>query len=449
MHDDFISDATFEEEPFRNPRNDEYPVTVSCFATRVQGVLDSHLPTVWIQGEISNFTVATSGHWYFLLKDDRAQLRCVMFRSHNRRLDWTPRNGQSVELKGPAAFYAPGGQFQITVESLRPGGLGRLHEAFLRLREQLSREGLFDQERKRPLPSHPRSIGLVTSPAAAALRDVLTTLKRRAPGIPVILYPVPVQGDEAAIKIARMLATANQRAECDVLILCRGGGSLEDLWAFNEEPVARAMAASRIPVITGIGHETDFTIADFVADVRAPTPTAAAELITPDRPALLAHLGQLSRRFHMVWQRLEERESMRHDHTLQRMQRVMQRLLEKHSLHLEKLGMRLVHPGDRINQRKERLQNQQARLQRAMRTLLNTRQQQLSGIVAGLGHLNPEAVLSRGFSLVRDAQGRLVRSGEQLSPGASIAIHFASGGAEATVDRIVPAKASPPQKNTQ
>ncbi len=186
-----------------------------------------------------------------------------------------------------------------------------------------------------------------------------------------------------------------------------------------------------------------------MADVRAPTPTAAAELITPDRPALLAHLGQLSRRFHMVWQRLEERESMRHDHTLQRMQRVMQRLLEKHSLHLEKLGMRLVHPGDRINQRKERLQNQQARLQRAMRTLLNTRQQQLSGIVAGLGHLNPEAVLSRGFSLVRDAQGRLVRSGEQLSPGASIAIHFASGGAEATVDRIVPADVSGRQEVAQ
>lgn len=442
MRDDFISDATFEEEPFRNPRNDEHPITVSCFATRVQGVLDRQLPTVWIQGEVSNFTAATSGHWYFLLKDDHAQLRCVMFRSHNRRLDWTPHNGQSVELRGSPAFYAPGGQFQITVELLRPGGLGHLHEAFLRLREQLSREGLFDQSRKRSLPAHPRSIGLVTSPAAAALRDVLTTLKRRAPGIPVILYPVPVQGEEAAKKIADMLMVADQRAECDVLILCRGGGGLEDLWAFNEEPVARAMAASRIPVITGIGHETDFTIADFVADMRAPTPTAAAELITPDRPALLAHLGQISRRFNMVWQRIEERESVRHDHTLQRLQRTMQRLLEKQSMHLERLRARLIHPGDRINQQKERLQNQQVRLQRAMRTLLNTRHQLLSGVEAGLGHLNPEAVLSRGFSLVRDEKGHLVRSSGQLSPGESISIHFAGGGAMATVDRIVPANDS-------
>ncbi len=442
MRDDFRSDATFEEEPFRNPRNDDTPITVSCFATRVQRALDDHLPVVWIQGEVSNFTAAASGHWYFLLKDDRAQLRCVMFRSHNRHLDWTPHNGQAVELRGPPAFYAPGGQFQITVEFLRPGGLGRLHEAFLRLKEQLSKEGLFDQGRKRSLPPHPRSIGLVTSPAAAALQDVLTTLKRRAPGISVILYPVPVQGDEAAKKIADMLRVANQRAECDVLILCRGGGSLEDLWAFNEEPVARAMAASQIPMITGIGHETDFTIADFVADMRAPTPTAAAELITPDRPALLAHLRQISHRFNMVWQRLEERESMRHDHALQRMQRIMHRLLEKQSLRLDKLRARLVHPGERIHQRKERLQSLQWRLQRAMRTLLNTRHQLLSGLEAALGHLNPEAVLSRGFSLVRDEKGHLVRSGDQLSPGESISIHFANGSAMATVDHIVPVNTS-------
>src|SRR5690606_942101 len=252
-------------------------------------------PLAWVRGEVSNLSRAASGHCYFTLKDAQAQVDCVMFRSRAAAVDWPLRNGDQVEARALVTLYEPRGRFQLNVEALRRAGLGRLYERFLRLKERLEREGLFDAAGKRPVPAYPRAIGVVTSLQAAALRDVLTTLARRNAAIPVIVYPVPVQGEGAAERIAAMLAKANARAECDVLLLVRGGGSIEDLWPFNEEVVARALRASRIPVVCGVGHETDFTIADFAADHRAPTPTAAAELACPSRAELLARLAECSR----------------------------------------------------------------------------------------------------------------------------------------------------------
>ncbi len=267
-------------------------LTVSEVNRRIAGLLERNFPLGWVRGEISNFTRAASGHWYFSLKDAGAQIRCVMFKGRNQYADFTPREGEAVEVRALVTMYEARGELQLSVEGIRRAGLGNLYEAFLRLKAALEAQGLFDPERKRPLPRHPRAIGVVTSLQAAALRDVLTTLRRRAPHVPVIVYPVPVQGAGASERIAAMLDTVNARAEVDVVILCRGGGSIEDLWAFNEEPVARAVAASEIPIVAGVGHETDVTIVDFVADVRAPTPTGAAELVSPDRARMLRDVGR-------------------------------------------------------------------------------------------------------------------------------------------------------------
>src|SRR5512134_3332986 len=261
----------------------------------VRDLLERRFPLAWVRGELSNLSRAPSGHCYFTLKDRAAQVECVMFRSRAALLDWEPRDGMQVEVRALATLYEPRGRFQLTVDAMRRAGLGPLYERFLRLKDKLGAEGLFDERLKRELPAHPRSIGVVTSLAAAALRDVLTTLARRNPAIEVIVYPAPVQGEGAAGRIAAALARASRRAECDVLLLVRGGGSIEDLWPFNEEAVARAIRAARIPVVVGVGHETDFTIADFAADQRAPTPTAAAELASPARAELLARLADCVR----------------------------------------------------------------------------------------------------------------------------------------------------------
>src|SRR5512146_927891 len=268
-------------------------VTVSALVRSVRDLLEQRYPLLWVAGEISNCVRAKSGHLYFSLKDETAQVRCVMFRNRGLYLDWEPREGLRVEVRALVTLYEPRGDFQLNVESMRRAGQGALFEAFLKLRDNLDKEGLFDAAHKRPLPPYPRRIGIVTSPQAAALRDVLTTLARRNPSIPVIIYPSPVQGEGAAQQLAAAVATAARRAECDLLILCRGGGSIEDLWAFNDENLARAIHACPIPVVTGIGHETDFTIAEFVADRRAATPTAAAELAAPARDELLADLRRL------------------------------------------------------------------------------------------------------------------------------------------------------------
>jgi exodeoxyribonuclease VII large subunit len=267
-------------------------LSVSQLLRSARDVLERRFPLQWVAGEISNLRPAASGHLYFTIKDETAQVDCVMFKSRAAALDWEPADGLRVEVRALVTLYEPRGRFQLNVEGMRRAGLGPLYERFLKLKDKLGREGLFDPDAKRPIPEHPGQIGIVTSLAAAALRDVLTTLRRRNPSIPVIVYPAPVQGEGAAAKLAQTLATANARAECDVLLLVRGGGSIEDLWQFNEESLARAIRASDIPIVCGVGHETDFTIADFAADARAPTPTAAAELVSPSLEAIRARIAE-------------------------------------------------------------------------------------------------------------------------------------------------------------
>lgn len=386
-------------------------LSVSELNRLARETLERSFPLFWIGGEICNLTRAASGHWYFSLKDERAQVRCVMFRSRNSYLDWTPREGDKVEARALVTLYEARGDFQLTVEFLQRAGLGALFEAFERLKARLEAEGLFDNARKRPIPVHPRRIGIVTSPDAAALRDVLITLRRRMPAIPVVLYPTPVQGKGAAALIAAAIGKAGQRAECDVLIVCRGGGSIEDLCQFNEEIVARAIADCPIPVISGVGHETDFTIADFVADRRAATPTAAAELVTPDRTALLRTLRQLQ----------------------QHMARQLGHLLSRRMQQLDYLARRLLSPAQRIAQQRNHLAHLHARMLAAVMNQLQRRQRQLAHLQQNLKHLNPEAVLTRGYALVQAEDGSLVRSSRVLQTGQKVRLRLAEGQADAAI----------------
>src|SRR5947209_11230626 len=308
-------------------------VSVSELLRSVRDTLERRFPLLWVRGELSNLSRAPSGHRYFTLKDRSAQVDCVMYRSRAATLEAALREGMQVEAQVLVTLYEPRGRFQLTVESLRPAGLGPLYERFLRLKEKLEREGLFDPAVKRPLPEHPRTVGIVTSLAAAALRDVLTTLARRNASVAVIVYPAPVQGEGAGYRIAAALKTASARAECDLLLLVRGGGSIEDLWSFNEESVARAIRSSTIPVVVGVGHESDFTIADFAADQRAPTPTAAAELATPSRLELLRSIEACA----------------------QCLSREMRRRLQYAMQALDGSARRLVHPAQRLRNAAQRL----------------------------------------------------------------------------------------------
>ncbi len=431
-------------------------LTVSALVRSVRDLLEHRFPLAWVGGEVSNLTQARSGHLYFSLKDDHAQVRCVMFRSRGLALDWQPREGMHVEVRANVTLYEPRGDFQLNVEFMRPAGLGALFEAFLRLRERLERAGLFDPALKRPVPAYPRAIGVVTSLRAAALRDVLTTLGRRNPSIPVIVYPSGVQGEGAPGEIVAALAAAGRRAETDVLILCRGGGNIEDLWAFNDERVARAIRACPIPVVVGVGHETDFTIADFAADVRAPTPTAAAELVSPARSELLARVGLLAARLHRrIGRDLEVRMQLL-DHLSRRLVHPGRRL-EAQAARLGQLRGRLAHAAARVLDRdrwrlrelidrsRRRLpavellaaQTLQlaGRLQAASARHRAERETRVAGLLRSLTHLDPRAVLERGYSLVRDGAGRLVRRGSDLAAGDRLDITFAEGGAQARVER--------------
>jgi exodeoxyribonuclease VII large subunit len=393
------------------PRDAAPVVSVSALLKSVRETLERRFPLAWIAGEISNFRPAASGHWYFTLKDEAAQVDCVMFRGRAAALDWQPAEGMRVEARALVTLYEPRGRFQLNVEHMRRAGLGPLYERFLKLKAKLEAQGIFDPAAKRPLPEHPKQIGVLTSLQAAALRDVLTTLRRRNPSIPVIVYPVPVQGEGASAKIAQMLATASQRAECDVLLLVRGGGSIEDLWQFNEEAVARAIRASRIPVVVGVGHETDVTIADFAADRRAPTPTAAAEMVSPSREELLARAGELAQR--------ATREALR------RIEYAMQAV--------DALARRLVHPRERLRTSRQLLAQLAARLALGAARRMDAFDAQLARLKAGLTSLNPEAVLERGYSLTRDAQGVVVRDAAQLQPGDRLTTTLARGWVESEV----------------
>ena len=432
-------------------------ISVSELNRLVRAAIERNLPLTWVAGEISNLRRYDSGHWYFTLKDAAAQVDCVMFRHKAQHIDWQPEDGMRVEVRALATVYEARGKYQLNVEAMRRAGLGALYEAYERLKVKLEAEGLFAEARKREIPAFPRAIGVVTSPQAAALRDVLTTLKRRMPSIPVVIYPTPVQGEGAAAKIMQAIATASARAErdgCEVLIVCRGGGSIEDLWSFNEEVVARAIHGCAIPVVTGVGHETDFTIADFVADARVPTPTAAAELVSPDRVELRAKVTQMSAQ----------------------LMRVTRRALEDHMQKLDYLQRRLVHPGERIYERQRHLAQWGSRLTGAYRHAAEGRMwalrasaQRLSAArpdLRGLEHraldagrrlhevmrrgveradarlvraeahiasLNPQLMLERGYSIAETVDGSIVRDGALLHAGQPLRVTFARGSAQVEV----------------
>jgi len=388
-------------------------LTVSELLRSVRDTLERRFPLLWVGGELSNLTRAASGHWYFTLKDSGAQVDCVMFRSRAAALDWTPRDGVLVEARALVTLYEPRGRFQLTVEAIRPAGLGPLYERFLRLKEQLGREGLFDEAVKRELPAYPRCIGVVTSLAAAALRDVLTTLARRNPAVAVIVYPAPVQGEGAAARIAATLALASERAECDVLLLVRGGGSLEDLWQFNEETVARAIRASRIPVIVGVGHETDFTIADFAADRRAPTPTAAAELASPSRADLVNQVTEYARA----------------------LAREMRRRLEYAMQAVDALARRILHPAERLRSNQQLVGQLSARLAFGLMHGIHAFHARFERLQVALAGLDPGAVLARGYSITRNAAGEVLRDTTRVGEDDRISTTLARGGLESKVTK--------------
>jgi exodeoxyribonuclease VII large subunit len=393
-------------------------LNVSDLTRLTKELLETSFPLFWISGEISNFTRAASGHWYFSLKDAKAQVRCVMFKGRNSLVENMPREGDSIEARATVTLYEARGDFQLTIEFMQPAGLGRLYEAYEQLKQRLQAEGLFDQSRKKTIPADPHRIGVVTSPDAAALRDVLTAIRRRYPGMAVIIYPTPVQGKGSAELIANAIRQADQRQEVDTLLICRGGGSIEDLWSFNEEVVARAIADCRLPTISGIGHETDFTIADFVADLRAATPTAAAELACPDQSHLRSQLAQ----------------------SQARLMRAMQSLLQKQAQTLDYLSRRLISPTQQLQQQKQSLQQWQHRLQLAMQHLLNKQLRRLDHFSTSLQQLNPHQVLARGYAIVQKRDGQPVTDVQQLVAQEPLRVTLHKGSANVVVTQIAQTK---------
>ena len=435
---------------------------VSELNREVRELLESHFLLIWLEGEISNLARPASGHLYFSLKDQHAQVRCALFRNRSRLLGIPLSNGQRVLVRARISLYEPRGEYQLIIEQLEDAGEGALRRAFEALRTRLEQEGLFAAERKRPMPSFPSRVGVITSASGAAVHDVLSVLKRRFPALPVLLYPIQVQGAEAAESIAKALNAASRRQDCDVLLLVRGGGSLEDLWAFNEETLARAMAACQIPIVSGIGHESDVTIADFVADVRAATPSAAAELVSPDRLVLQARLRQLQQRSKTVierllntqkrhWgslqQRLErqhpsrrlQQQTQRLDELEQRLQRAMRLKLslQQRTLSAFKARLQSQAPKARIKQLRERQNTLQHRLRQTMAKLLESKRVLLSTAVRSLDNLSPLQTLQRGYSIVRAADsGDIIAHVGQTQPGAKIDALLGQGKLRCTVDEV-------------
>ena len=432
-------------------------IPVSRLNRLVRERLESGFPLCWVAGEISNLTLAASGHAYFTLKDPGAHARCVMFRNRAQLLGWQLQNGQHVEARALVTLYEARGDFQLNVETARKAGLGNLYEQFLRLKDTLEREGLFAPEHKRQLPAFPRRIGLITSAQAAALRDVLTTLARRAPHVDVVIYPSPVQGESAAAQLAGAIRSANTRGECDVLIVCRGGGSLEDLWAFNDETLARTIRGSAIPIIAGIGHETDFTIADFAADHRAPTPTAAAEMAAPQRSALLAELSDLRQALRRQIGHVLSQQNQRLDWLARRLQHPAQRLAQQREMlsnlqrrldssltqasarghqKLAAITRRLLLARPDTREASRRIEGLASSLHREWHTMHQSRTNALSQLSASLRQLNPNAVLARGYSIVTDEAGGIVHDSRKLEPNSLIAVSFHSGCAQARITSV-------------
>ncbi len=403
-------------------------LTVSALNQAVARLLERSFPLTWIAGEISNFTRAASGHWYFTLKDDGAQVRAVMFRGRAQFAGFTPREGDKVEVRALVTLYGARGDYQINVEAIRRAGVGALYEAFQRLKEKLAAQGLFDKERKRAIPMFARSIGIVTSPQAAALRDVLIALKRRAPHVNIILYPTPVQGQQAPEKIAHAIRTASTRAECDVLLVCRGGGSIEDLWSFNDEAVAYAIADCSMPVISGVGHETDFTIADFAADLRAD----AADL----RRAMRRRLDDAAQTLDRHSRRLLNPKAQLQQQRLQllalstAMTHAARAPVNQSQYALERLRNRLAALRPDVTAPRARLLEAQRRGGAAIAQLVTQRRHRLDGLAAQLELLNPQRTLERGYAILRDEKGAIVRSPAQLQARQNVNVRLAEGSAQ-------------------
>lgn len=445
------------------PARDVY--TVGRLNREVRLLLESGLPALWVEGEISNFSAPASGHWYFTLKDREAQIRCAMFRTRNVGLGFRPKEGQLLQVRGRVGLYEPRGDYQLIVEQLEDAGEGALKREFERLKARLSAEGLFDAALKRLLPPMPRRIAVVTSATGAALRDVLHILARRFPPAAVLIHPVPVQGAAAAPAIIAALDEVSARADCDVVILARGGGSLEDLWSFNDEGVARAIRRCALPVVTGIGHETDFTIADFVADVRAPTPSGAAQLVVPDRLALEQQLAGLLGRLQLAVQRQIAHRAQRHAALAHRLQQTHPgSRLAQQAQRLDELEQRLANATRReLLQRQGRLEVLRARLSRTRPDLHVARlgeavgtleqrlraawedriadaAQRLALAARALSAVSPLAVLDRGYAIATADNGEAIRDAAVLAPGDRLRLRFAAGTATVDVIETAPRK---------
>ncbi|WP_052929731.1 exodeoxyribonuclease VII large subunit [Escherichia coli] len=445
--------------------------TVSRLNQTVRLLLEHEIGQVWISGEISNFTQPASGHWYFTLKDDNAQVRCAMFRNSNRRVTFRPQHGQQVLVRANITLYEPRGDYQIIVESMQPAGEGLLQQKYEQLKAKLQAEGLFDQQLKKPLPSPAHCVGVITSKTGAALHDILHVLKRRDPSLPVIIYPTAVQGDDAPGQIVRAIELANKRNECDVLIVGRGGGSLEDLWSFNDERVARAIFASRIPVVSAVGHETDVTIADFIADLRAPTPSAAAEMVSRNQQELLRQiqsvqqrlgmamdyfLANRTRRLTLLHHRLQQQHPQlrlaRQQTALERLQQRMNLAIDSQIKRTTKRQVRLLqrlnqqNPQPRIHRVQSRIQHLEHRLAEHVHSRLSAMRERFGNAVTHLEAVSPLSTLARGYSVTTVTDGKVLKKVKQVKTGDVMTTRLEDGWVKSEVKGITSAKRAQKKK---
>lgn len=436
-------------------------LSVSELNHQARHLLESSFMQVWVEGELSSFSRPSSGHWYFSLKDRKCQVRCAMFRGFNQRVRAIPKEGDQVRIRGKVTLYENRGDFQIIVEHIEPAGLGALQQAFEELKRKLQGEGLFDAAGKKPIPALPRHIGVVTSPTGAAIHDILTVLSRRCPAIPVTLYPTAVQGKAATNDIVRAIEQAQNHGVADILIIGRGGGSLEDLWCFNEEAVARAIAACRIPTVSAVGHEVDITIADFVADLRAPTPSAAAEKISPDQNQWLRQLSDQELRLTNSARRALKRLSVQLEHLAARLRdprrelqekaqrmddlelrlgKAMKQKLERWEVRAGHLAQRLTmqSPQKHLSTSRETLGRIEERLFSATRLSIRQQRDRMEHLAQTLHVVSPLATLGRGYSIVRGPTGEIIRDSASLSPGDRVSARVARGEIEAEVTSVKP-----------
>ncbi|EEW4293227.1 exodeoxyribonuclease VII large subunit [Escherichia coli] len=445
--------------------------TVSRLNQTVRLLLEHEMGQVWISGEISNFTQPASGHWYFTLKDDTAQVRCAMFRNSNRRVTFRPQHGQQVLVRANITLYEPRGDYQIIVESMQPAGEGLLQQKYEQLKAKLQTEGLFDLQYKKSLPSPAHCVGVITSKTGAALHDILHVLKRRDPSLPVIIYPTAVQGDDAPGQIVRAIELANKRNECDVLIVGRGGGSLEDLWSFNDERVARAIFASRIPVVSAVGHETDVTIADFIADLRAPTPSAAAEMVSRNQQELLRQiqsvqqrlgmamdyfLANRTRRLTLLHHRLQQQHPQlrlaRQQTALERLQQRMNLAIDSQIKRTNKRQVRLLqrlnqqNPQPRIHRVQSRIQHLEHRLAEHVHSRLSAMRERFGNAVTHLEAVSPLSTLARGYSVTTVTDGKVLKKVKQVKTGDVMTTRLEDGWVKSEVKGITSAKRAQKKK---